>query len=105
MRVRSSTGFSEAEIKRLTEEAEVSADQAEQVRRRLEAYNELEALLYTIEKSLTDYHDETLTASATRVKAIVQEGKKALEGTELQGIIAKIEELKQYLVVVKKRLP
>jgi molecular chaperone DnaK len=58
IRITASSGLSEDEVKKMTNEAEEHAEEDKKKRQLVEATNEADNLVYTVEKSLQDYGDK-----------------------------------------------
>ncbi len=95
IRIESSSGLSEEEIKRMVNEAEEHADEDRKARERIEARNEADSLIYTTEKSLKDYGDKISDDDRSKINTAIDELKKALEADDAEQIKAKNEALKQ----------
>jgi len=95
IRIESSSGLSDDEIKRMVNEAEEHADEDKKARERIEARNEADSLVYSTEKSLTDYGDKISDDDRSKINGAIEELKKALESDNVEEIKAKSEALKQ----------
>jgi molecular chaperone DnaK len=95
IRIESSSGLNEDEIKRMVHDAEVHADEDRQARDKAEAHNEGDQLAITMEKALADYGDkidaedrENVTSRIAALRAVLDSG----SGEEIR---AKINELNE----------
>ena len=95
IRIESSSGLSESEIDKMVREAEQNAEVDKAVREKAEVMNEADNLIYTTEKSLTDFGDKVSADDKSKIEAAVEELKTAIQGTDVADIKAKVEELKQ----------
>jgi molecular chaperone DnaK len=95
IRIESSSGLSDDEIKRMVNEAEEHADEDKKARERIEARNEADSLVYSTEKSLNDYGDKISEDDRSKVNSAIEDLKKALESDDIDEIKAKSEALKQ----------
>jgi molecular chaperone DnaK len=95
IRIESSSGLSEDEIERMVKAAEEHAAEDKQAREKVETRNEADTLIYSTEKSLTDYGDKISAGEKQSIETAVADLKKALEGDRLEDIKAKMETLKQ----------
>lgn len=94
IRIESSSGLSEDEIKNMVNEAESHAAEDKKVRERAEARNEADSLIYSTEKSLKDYGERISDTDKQKIESAVSELRSALEGDNVDQIKSKIEELK-----------
>ena len=94
IRIESSSGLSEDEIKNMVNEAESHAAEDKKVRERAEARNEADSLIYSTEKSLKDYGERISDTDRQKIESAISELRGALEGDNVDQIKSKIEELK-----------
>ena len=95
IRIESSSGLSDEEVNRMVNEAEEHADEDKKAREAIETRNEADSLVYSTEKSLTDYGDKVSEEDRSKISAAIEDLKKALEGDDNEDIKAKNEALKQ----------
>ena len=95
IRIESSSGLSEDEINKMVKDAEQHAEEDKKAKERAEARNEADSLVYTTEKSLSDYGDKVSDEDKQSIQSAIDELKKALEGDDLEDIKQKTEALKQ----------
>jgi molecular chaperone DnaK len=95
IRIESSSGLSEEEINRMVQEAESHADEDKQKREAAEARNEADNLIYTTEKSLSDYGDKISDEDRSAIQSAIEELKQAVESGDNEQIKQKNEALKQ----------
>ena len=79
--ITSSSGLSKEEVEKMAKEAESHAAEDKEKREEVEARNQLDSLVYNIEKMLKDAGDKVQAADKTDVEAALADAKKALEGT------------------------
>ncbi|MFP3959790.1 MAG: molecular chaperone DnaK [Spirochaetaceae bacterium] len=94
IRIESSSGLSEEEINKMVKDAEQHADEDRKARERVEARNEADSLIYTTEKSLSDYGDKVSDSDKQSVRTAIDELKQAMEADDLEQIKQKTEALK-----------
>jgi len=94
IRIESSSGLSEDEIKRMVKEAETHAQEDKQERERAETSNEADNLIYTTEKSLRDYGDKITESDRKAIETAAADLRKAMESEQVEEMKAKIEALK-----------
>ncbi len=95
IRIESSSGLSEDEIKNMVRDAEQHADEDKKIRETAEAKNEAENLVYATEKSMTDYGDKVSEEDRAKITAAIAAVREALEADDTEALKAKTEELKQ----------
>ena len=95
IRIESSSGLNEDEIKKMVKDAEMHADEDKRERERAEAHNEGDNLIYSTEKALKDYGDKVGSDDRMKIEAAIADLRKALEGTDVADIKARTETLKQ----------
>jgi molecular chaperone DnaK len=95
IRIESSSGLSEDEINKMVKDAEQHAEEDKKARERAEARNEADSLIYSTEKSLSDYGDKVSDSDRQSIQSAIDDLKKALEGDDLEDIKQKTEALKQ----------
>ncbi len=95
IRIESSSGLSESEIEKMVKDAEQNAEEDRKHREAAEARNEADNLIYSTEKSLTDYGDKIGEDDKAAINSAIEELKKTLEGNDPDEIKQKSEALKQ----------
>jgi molecular chaperone DnaK len=81
IQITSSSGLSKEEIERMAKEAEAHSSEDKSKRDEIEARNQLDSLVYNIEKMLKESGEKVAAADKTEVEAALSEAKKTLEGT------------------------
>jgi molecular chaperone DnaK len=79
--ITSSSGLSKDEVEKMAKEADAHAAEDKEKREEIEARNQLDGLVYNIEKMLKDSGEKVQAADKTDVEAALAESKKVLEGT------------------------
>ena len=95
IQITASSGLSEAEIQQMVKDAEAHADEDQQHRERIEARNQLDSLIYSTEKSLTDSKDDVDAEAASKIGAALEKAKQVLDRDDLEALKAANEELTQ----------
>jgi molecular chaperone DnaK len=96
IRIESSSGLSEDEIRRMVKDGEANAAKDRTAREHAEARNRADSLVYAAEKSLRDLGDREDTADARReVEKAAAELRAALEADDARLLAAKTESLQQ----------
>jgi molecular chaperone DnaK len=79
--ITSSSGLSKEEVEKMAKEAEAHAAEDKEKREEIEARNQLDSMVYNIEKMLKDSGEKVQAADKTEVESTLAEAKKTLEGT------------------------
>jgi molecular chaperone DnaK len=95
IRIQASGGLSEAEIKRMMEEADRFKDEDKKKREVVEAKNGAEALIHSTEKSIKDLGDKVAAGDKTKIEAAIAELKDAAKTDDVESIKAKTTALAQ----------
>jgi molecular chaperone DnaK len=95
IRIQASGGLSDAEIKRMMDEADRFKDEDRKKRELVEAKNVAEAMIHSTEKSMTDLGDKVSGSDKGRVEAAIGELKEAMKSDNVETIKAKTTALTQ----------
>jgi molecular chaperone DnaK len=100
IKITASSGLSEEEIKKMVRDAEAHAEEDKRKKELAEARNESDTLIYSIEKSLTDYGDKVSEGERADIQSAIEEAKKAKDGED----VAAIKDTMQKLSTVSHKL-
>lgn len=92
--IKASTQLPREEVERLVEEAQRHAEEDRKKREEIEARNELEHLIYTVEKSLKDVGDRISASEKSRVEKSLQEARDALKSGSVDSVKKATENLR-----------
>jgi molecular chaperone DnaK len=81
-----SSGLSKDEVDRMVKDAESHASDDKAKRELIDARNQLDSLVYSVEKTLTDSKDKLPAGEAEKVQAALDAAKKAVQGDDLGAI-------------------
>jgi molecular chaperone DnaK len=95
IRIESSSGLNEDEIERMVKDAEQNAASDRALKEKVEARNEADGLIYSVEKSLKDYGDKVDAAEKAAIETAVNDLKAVLNSDNVAEIKSKTEALKQ----------
>jgi molecular chaperone DnaK len=95
IRIEASSGLSDAEINRMVQDAEEHAKDDEDKREKVEARNQLDSLVYQVEKDTGEWGDQVSEDTRTRLDEAVEQAKEALKGDDLANINSARDELMQ----------
>jgi len=95
IRIQASGGLSDADIKRMMDEAERFKDEDKKKREVVEARNSGEALVHSTEKTIKDLGDKISAGDKATVEAAISELKESLKSDDVETIKAKTQALMQ----------
>lgn len=95
IRIESSSGLNEEEIKKMVREAEEHAAEDKRERERVEVKNEADTMIYATEKSLKDFGDKVGESDKKNIENAITDLKKAVEAGNVDDMKQKLEALKQ----------
>ncbi|HEU4677700.1 MAG TPA: molecular chaperone DnaK [Candidatus Paceibacterota bacterium] len=93
IRIEANSGLSADDIERMKQEAEAHAAEDEKKKELIEARNLADQMLYTAEKSLTDYKDKVSADVKTAVEDAVKALREVKDKDDIAAIKAKTDEL------------
>lgn len=93
--IRSSGGLSEAEIEKMVQDAEANAEADARRRKTIETRNEMDSLIYSTEKSLTDNADKLDADTKAEIEKAIAEAKEVKDSEDLDTLTAKKDALNQ----------
>ena len=95
MTITASSGLTKDEVERRVKEAQEHAAEDQQRRALIEARNQADALVYSVEKMLNDARDKMPVSELSRIDAAVAEVKTAAQGEDVAAIKRSTESLQQ----------
>ena len=93
--IKSSGGLSDDDIEKMVRDAEANAESDARKRQTIEAKNEIDSLIYSTEKSVTDNADKLDAETKSAVEKAIAEAKEVKDGDDLEAITAKKDALNQ----------
>merc|ERR1712076_365636 len=93
--IQSSGGLSEDDIEKMVQDAEANAEADAKRRQAIEAKNEIDSLIYSTEKSLTDNAEKLDADVKAEVEKAIAEAKEVKDGEDVDLIMEKKEALSQ----------
>jgi molecular chaperone DnaK len=93
--ITSSSGLSKEEVERMAKEAEAHASEDKAKREEIEARNQLDGMVYQVEKTLKEHGDKITADEKGQVEAALADAKKTLEGSDAAAMNAAREKLTQ----------
>jgi molecular chaperone DnaK len=91
--IQGSSGLSKDEVDKMTKEAELNADEDKKRREQIESHNQLDSVVYQLEKTVHDAGDKLPADVKTKIEAGLAEAKKDLESNDVARMRAAIENL------------
>jgi molecular chaperone DnaK len=90
-----SSGLAEDDIQRMVSEAETHSEEDKERRKKVEAHNRLDQLIYSTEKTYEEHKESVGADEKGAIEGALEEAKKALEADELAAMEAAMERLTQ----------
>ena len=95
IKITASSGLSEDEIKKMVRDAEAHADDDKKKKETVEARNQLDSLVYSTEKSLSEYGSDLEAGVKESIEAALKSAKETLEGQDAEAMKKAAEALSQ----------
>jgi molecular chaperone DnaK len=95
IKITASSGLSEEEIKKMVRDAEAHADDDKKKKETVEARNQLDSLVYSTEKSLSEYGNDLDAGVKEGIEAALRSAKESLEGQDADAMRKAAEALSQ----------
>jgi molecular chaperone DnaK len=102
--ITSSSGLSEEEIEKMMKDAELNAEEDRKRRELVEAKNNADQLIYSVEKTIKDLGDKVDAGEIQKAEEAKEKTKKALESDNVEEINAATEELTQIIQQLSVKL-
>ncbi len=93
IKITASSGLSEAEIEKLVKDAEMHAEEDKRRKELIEARNQADSLVYSVEKNIKEFGGKVDAAEKSKIEDAIAGVKKALEGDDLDAIKKAQDEL------------
>ncbi|MFM9969253.1 MAG: molecular chaperone DnaK [Burkholderiales bacterium] len=93
--IKANSGLSEEEIQKMVKDAEIHAAEDKKLVELVTARNQLDALVHSVKKSLTEYGDKIEAEEKAKIEAALKEAEEVLKGDDKEKIDAKAQELGQ----------
>jgi molecular chaperone DnaK len=95
IRIEASSGLSETEIDKMVKDAEAHAEEDRRNKEKIEARNQLDTLIYQVEKDVKDWGDKVSADAKAKIDSALERGRKALKQDDPTELNAAREELMQ----------
>ncbi|MGA2526038.1 MAG: molecular chaperone DnaK [Smithellaceae bacterium] len=93
IKITASSGLSEAEIQKLVRDAEQHAEEDKRRKELIEARNQADSMIYSVEKNIKEFGDKVDAAEKAKIEEAISKAKKALEGENIEAIKKTQDEL------------
>ncbi|PKN37975.1 MAG: molecular chaperone DnaK [Deltaproteobacteria bacterium HGW-Deltaproteobacteria-2] len=93
IKITASSGLSEAEIEKLVKDAEMHAEEDKRRKELIEARNQADTMIYSVEKNIKEFGDKVDAAEKAKIEEAITKAKKALEGDDIETIKKTQDEL------------
>merc|ERR1711920_232670 len=93
--IQSSGGLSEDDIEKMVQDAEANAEADAKRRQAIEAKNEIDSLIYSTEKSLTDNAEKLDADIKAEIEKAIADAKEVKDGDDVDAIVEKKDALSQ----------
>ncbi|KQC06958.1 MAG: molecular chaperone DnaK [Smithella sp. SDB] len=93
IKITASSGLSEAEIEKLVKDAEMHAEEDKRRKELIEARNQADSMVYSVEKNIKEFGDKIDAAEKAKIEESLTKTKKALEGDDIDAIKKAQDEL------------
>ncbi|MHB1676542.1 MAG: molecular chaperone DnaK [Sulfuriferula sp.] len=95
IKIQASSGLSEAEIKKMVQDAEAHAEDDRITRELVEARNQCDNMIHSVKKSLAEFGDKVNTDDKGKIEAAIKEAEDAIKGNDKSKIEAKSQALSE----------
>jgi molecular chaperone DnaK len=95
IRIEASSGLSENEIEKMVKDADAHADEDRRAKEKIEARNQLDTLIYQVEKDTKEWGDKITGDAKTKLDSALERGKKALKQDDINELNGAKDELMQ----------
>ncbi|HSJ08522.1 MAG TPA: Hsp70 family protein, partial [Longimicrobiales bacterium] len=95
IRIEASSGLSESEIEKMVKDAESHAGEDRERKEKIEARNQLDSLIYQVEKDTKDWGDKITADARSTVDTALERARAALKQDDLAELNASKEQLMQ----------
>jgi molecular chaperone DnaK len=93
IRIEASSGLSDAEVDRMVKAAEQHAQEDKTRREEIEARNQLDSLVYRVEKDSKEWGDRLPADAKSRLESAIEGGRQALRSGDVEAIRRGLDEL------------
>ena len=91
--IKAGSGLSDEEIERMVQDAETHADEDRKAREKVDALNQAEAMIHTVQKTLSDAGDKVEAADKEKIETAIKELEEVIADGDVEQITAKTNAL------------
>ena len=102
--ITSSTNLSDEEIDKMMKEAEANKEADAKRKEEAEVKNETEQMIFTSEKAMKDLGDKVTEGEKKEIETLIEEAKKAMEGTDIEAIKAAKDKLSEKAMALSAKV-
>jgi molecular chaperone DnaK len=95
IKITASSGLSEEEIEKMVKDGEAHAEEDKKKRSLAEARNNLDSLVYSVEKNLGEYGDKIDASEKAKIEEAIQDARKALDSNDVDAMKSASDSLTQ----------
>ena len=104
IRITASTNLNESEIDRMVSEAKAHEADDQRQRELIEARNQADQLIYTVEKSTKELGDKLAAAERSNIDSLIADLRAAVQGSDINQIRSQSERLQQASYAISQQL-
>ena len=104
IRITASTNLNESEIDRMVSEAKVHEADDQRQRELIEARNQADQLIYSVEKSTKELGDKLAAAERSNIDSLIADLRAAVQGSDINQIRSQSERLQQASYAISQQL-
>jgi len=104
IRITASTNLNEAEIDRMVSQAKAHEAEDQRQRELIEARNQADQLIYTVEKSVKELGDKLAAAERGNIESLITDLRAAVQGSDMNQIRSQSERLQQASYAISQQL-
>ena len=91
--IKAGSGLSDEEIERMVQDAETHADEDRKAREKVDALNQAEAMIHTVQKTLSDAGDKVEAADKEKIETAIKELEEVIADGDVEQVTAKTNAL------------
>ena len=91
--IKAGSGLSDEEIERMVQDAETHADEDRKAREKVDALNQAEAMIHTVQKTLSDAGDKVEAVDKEKIETAIKELEEVIADGDVEQITAKTNAL------------
>ena len=104
IRIESSSGLSEEEIKKMVKDAEAHAEEDKKLREAADTKNELEAIVYQLEKTIGESADKLDETEKQRAQDEIKRGREAMESGDVERMKASRDSIQEVAMQIGQKI-